>query len=112
MNQRKERLPDHPSINSRHYEKYIGKPIKALYDTFFQPHFRDKVAHFFLRESGEILYVSDPEIVDLFESELLIIELSSKVAIENQEYYESLYRSFRTFLCCISVVHKLKISIF
>ncbi len=99
---RKERIPDHPSISSefyeqyhpstssKYYEQYIGKPIRVLYDTFFQPHFRDKVAHFFLKESSEILYVSDPETIDLFEIELPIIELSSKVVIETQEYYESL----------------------
>jgi len=71
-------------------QKFIGKPIKEVFDTQFTPHFRNKVAHYIL-DDGDILNVSTYEVLSEFSNELALIEACVRVVIEVQASYNTVF---------------------
>ena len=82
----KELVPNSKELKGSH-PNLIGQPIKAVFDSRFTADFRDEAAHYLLSD-GDVLNVSDPKTAERFNTELLPIEICSRIVISVQERYE------------------------
>lgn len=65
-----------------------GKPIKEIFDSRFQPEFRNQTAHFLLND-GNPLNVSSYKVAAKYSNELRLIESCARVVIETHAEYLS-----------------------
>jgi hypothetical protein len=85
----KEIVLDHPELQ-KFNSKYIGKPIKTLFDNELRKQYRDEIAHFLL-DDGSVLNVSNFGVNSRFSNILLIAELCCRTVIDTQEdYYQQI----------------------
>lgn len=86
----KEIVQQHDELQ-RFHNKYIGKPVKDLFDNELRTEFRDTVAHFMLNDDA-ILNVSDYYTDARFSNILLVAELCCREVIDRQnDYYKQFY---------------------
>lgn len=79
----KEVVPVCPEIPET-YKPYVGKSIKAFFDTVLTPKFRNAVAHF-VTDDGSILNMSSPEHIDRFAEVRYVSEICVRTAIGSYE---------------------------
>ncbi|MEI6846808.1 MAG: methylamine utilization protein MauJ [Chlorobiaceae bacterium] len=81
----KETVPAFSEIPST-YQKHIGMPVKAFFDSVLTPQFRNAVAHF-ISDDGAVLNTSLPEHIDSYGEVLYVLELCVLTVIKSHETF-------------------------
>lgn len=82
---RKELVPSHPELVF-FQKKYVGKPIKTLFDNKFTPEYRNTVVHFTLKSSA-ILNPSGYYSIVKFADIILLSDLCAREVLKTQHDY-------------------------
>lgn len=78
----REIVPNDKFITGKH-KRYIGKPIKEIFDGYFKNEFRHSIAHFTARDSTPFI-ISDFSTHIQVTSTITLIELCCRIVIDNQ----------------------------
>lgn len=78
----REVVPANDHLNENHI-KYIGKPIKEIFDSYFKNKFRHSIAHF-TKKDGSPFILSDFYTQIQVTSIITLIEICCRVVIDNQ----------------------------